>query len=145
MTTLADLSDSQLAALTSPDGNPLPANLVPAFRQELITRGYENVDTSEIPERDWLAALDVAAKATEEEDEDAARAASHIDAVKLPDGRWAHYDDGTHSWWVVTEGDMSRLCKYLDHEDEDEDIRNDAYSHWCASNVAEEMPRGWTP
>ena len=71
------------------------------------------------------------------------RAAKHIDATELSDGRWAHYDDAATAWFVVTADELAELCDYLD--DEDEQISKDAYSHWCAGTLAEEMPEGWTP
>jgi hypothetical protein len=71
------------------------------------------------------------------------RAASHIDATDLGDGRWAHYADETSRWYVVTADELEELCDYLD--DEAEQISSDAYSHWCAGSSSEEMPGGWTP
>jgi hypothetical protein len=71
------------------------------------------------------------------------RAASHIDATELASGKWAHYADETSSWHVVTGEELEELCDYLD--DEDEQIRGDAYSHWCAGTGATEMPRWWSP
>lgn len=72
-----------------------------------------------------------------------ARAADHIDAVELSDGRWAHYAAETSAWYVVSSEELAELCDYLDHDDEQ--IRGSAYSHWCAGTSAEEMPEGWTP
>src|SRR5690606_26432910 len=71
------------------------------------------------------------------------RAAQHINAVDLGDGDFAYYADETSSYWVVDEDDLADLCDYLD--DADEDIRRDAYSHWCAGTVSREMPQGWKP
>ncbi len=79
-----------------------------------------------------------------ESDEDKLkRAAEHIDATDLGDGRWAHYATETRCWYVVTADELAELCDYLD--DEDERVSKDAYSHWCAGTSAEEMPEGWTP
>lgn len=61
----------------------------------------------------------------------AQRAAKHIDATELADGRWIHYDDGTREWCVVPTLILASLCDFLD--DTDEHVRSDAYSHWCAS------------
>ena len=71
------------------------------------------------------------------------RAAEHIDATHIGDGYYAYYADETSSYWVVDEEDLPTLCGYLD--DPDEDIRRDAYSHWCARTTGREMPDGWTP
>lgn len=71
------------------------------------------------------------------------RAADHLRAVELPDGRWAHRDDATQSWWVTTAEELGALCDYLDHERED--IARDAYSHWCAGSSAEEQDADWEP
>lgn len=71
------------------------------------------------------------------------RAADYIDAVGLPDGRYAHLAPETGHWYVVTAGDLEELCDYLDHDDPR--VRQDAYSHWCAGTSAEEMPIGWEP
>lgn len=71
------------------------------------------------------------------------RAADHIDATELADGRWAHYADETSTYWICSAEELESLCDYLD--DDDEQISRDAYSHWCAGSSAEEMPRGWQP
>jgi hypothetical protein len=71
------------------------------------------------------------------------RAAEYTDAVELSDGRWAYYAHETCSWWTNSARDLAALCDYLDSDDES--ISRDAYSHWCAGTVSEEMPRGWTP
>ena len=74
------------------------------------------------------------------------RAASHLGATCIGDGRWAHYDDGPERWYVVDERDLIALCDYLDDADEDPSLRpNVAYSHWCAATHADRMPRGWEP
>jgi phage pi2 protein 07 len=67
------------------------------------------------------------------------RAAEHVDAVDLGDGRWAHYATETSSWWVVSAAELEELCEFLDS-----DVK-DPYSHWCAGTTAEEMPHGWSP
>jgi hypothetical protein len=47
-------------------------------------------------------------------------------------------------WYIVTAADLeSYVTDYLGSDDEA--ITADAYSHWCAGTVAEEMPRGWDP
>jgi len=58
--TTNSLTDSQLAALTSGDGNTLDAAKIPAFRAALVARGYGDTDTADIPEREWNRALDAA-------------------------------------------------------------------------------------
>lgn len=73
-----------------------------------------------------------------------ARAAEHVDATELSDGRWAHHADETQRWYIVTEDDLESLCDYLDSDDNE--IAGNAYSHWCAgTTTSEEMPAGWTP
>lgn len=71
------------------------------------------------------------------------RAADYIDAVELSDGRWAHYDNETSTWWIVTADELAELTIYLDSDDET--VSSDAYSHWCAGGTGSEMPKGWTP
>jgi len=71
------------------------------------------------------------------------RAANHINATELSDGRYAYYADETSSYHVVDADDLGELCDYLD--DDDESISRDAYSHWCAGTTSEEMPAGWEP
>ena len=75
------------------------------------------------------------------------RAASHLGARCIGDGRWAHYDDGPERWYVVDEDDLIALCDYMDDADEDPSASrpNVAYSHWCAAIRADRMPRGWEP
>ena len=71
------------------------------------------------------------------------RAVTELDAVELSDGRYAYYD-GMGRWYIVTAADLeSYVTDYLGSDDEA--ITADAYSHWCAGTVAEEMPRGWDP
>lgn len=72
-----------------------------------------------------------------------ARAAAHIDATELADGRWAHYAAETSSWHVVSAAELEELCDYLDSDDAT--VAGDAYSHWCAGTSATEMPRRWHP
>lgn len=71
------------------------------------------------------------------------RAAKHIGATELDDGRWAHYANETGSWWTVEADDLAKLCDYLDSDDES--IASDAYSHWCAAGHGEEMVDSWEP
>lgn len=72
-----------------------------------------------------------------------ARAADHISAVRMGDGRYAYYAEEISAYVVVTAEGLAELCDYLD--DDDADIRRDAYSHWCAGTPGEEMPSGWEP
>lgn len=69
------------------------------------------------------------------------RAAEHIDADDMGDGRWMYYAHETTSYWVVDAEALETLCDYLDNEG----VSGDAYSRWCAQTGAVEMPRGWTP
>lgn len=71
------------------------------------------------------------------------RAAAHIGALLLDDGRWAYCADETRRYHVVDEDDLAELCDYLD--DDDPAISRDAYSHWCAGTRALEMPASWRP
>lgn len=70
------------------------------------------------------------------------RAAEYLSAVEVDDG-YAYYAAETSHWYVVTEGELAALCDYLDSEVAE--IRDDAYSHWCADTSAEEQPSWWTP
>lgn len=72
-----------------------------------------------------------------------ARAAGYLDATQISPRKWAHYANETGRWYVVSSAELAELCDYLDHPDEQ--IRRDAYSHWCAGTSAREMPRGWAP
>ena len=49
------------------------------------------------------------------------------------DGDYAYYEEGTHQWYQVTEGDMIDLGERLVRGD------RDAYSLWCAETAAEEI------
>lgn len=71
------------------------------------------------------------------------RAAAHIGATRLDDGRWAYCADETRRYHVVDEDDLAELCDYLD--DDDPGISRDAYSHWFAGTRALEMPASWRP
>ncbi len=79
----------------------------------------------------------------EPDEDDVERAAQHIGATELSDGRWAHYADETSRWYIVTASELAELCEYLDSDDKA--VSGDAYSHWCAGTSAEEMPEGWAP
>jgi len=67
------------------------------------------------------------------------RAAEYVDAVELPDGRWAHYADETQQWYAVSAETLAELADYLDRDP------LDGYSFWCAETDSEEMPAGWDP
>jgi hypothetical protein len=71
------------------------------------------------------------------------RGVAKLKAVRLDDGRYAHYDDGMNRWYVVDANDVDGYCDYLDSDDPH--VAQDAYSHWCAGTMAEEMPKGWEP
>ena len=71
------------------------------------------------------------------------RAAKHLNATQISPLRWAHYDDSTGRYYVVSSKTLAELCEYLD--DTDSDVSRDAYSHWCAGTRAKEMPQGWEP
>lgn len=77
------------------------------------------------------------------EQSDLERAAEYVDATELSDGRWAYFAEETNSWWVLEANELEDLCDYLD--DEDPEISNDAYSHWCSGGYGKEMPQGWEP
>lgn len=65
------------------------------------------------------------------------RAAEYLDAKLMDNGNYTYYDDATRSYWSVSADDLVKLCNYLDHADED--IRRDAYSHWCSSTISTEL------
>jgi hypothetical protein len=71
------------------------------------------------------------------------RAIKALEASAMPDGRYAHYDDGMRRWYQVDAEDLEDYADLLD--DPDESVSGDAYSHWCAATLAEEMPEGWEP
>lgn len=75
-----------------------------------------------------------------------ARAAKHLDATDIGEGRWAYYAEETGRYYVVEADALEALAAdYLDSDDED--IRADAYSHWCAGegSDAKRMPTDWSP
>lgn len=126
LTTLSALSDSELAALTSGDGSPLPLACVPAFRRLLEEHGYADASTAEIPEAAWLAALDGAAVAVALENLPRAQ--------RLSDGSVAYWEQGTQAWWLVSRSDaITYATAYLGQED--------AYSRWCAATTARDLAR----
>ena len=55
------------------------------------------------------------------------------------DGGWAFYAPEVGTWWHVDDDDLEDLYDLLHHEDEQ--IRGDAYSHWCASYGGECLGR----
>lgn len=71
------------------------------------------------------------------------RASDRINATDLGDGMWAYWADEVDRYCVVDADDLEELCDYLDADDEQ--VRDDAFSHWCAGTLADEMPRGWEP
>lgn len=77
-------------------------------------------------------------------------AIEELSAVALPDDgrgegtRYVHFDDAMRAWFCVTAGELELYAtSYLNNEDAD--VRRDAYSHWCAATSAQQMPDGWTP
>lgn len=66
-----------------------------------------------------------------------------LGATQTADDAWAYYDAGTQRWYLTDANELRILAELLASDDEDE--RNDAYSHWCAATTANEMPAGWTP
>lgn len=67
-------------------------------------------------------------------------AAEAIGAVVISVG-WAHHDDNTRRWYVVSDADMAALAAKMVGGK----LPGDAYSHWCAESSAKEMPAGWAP
>jgi len=71
-----------------------------------------------------------------------------LGAILLTDARhhglYAYYDDGMGRYFLVEKEDVeSYITDYVYNDNEQ--ISSDAYSHWCAGTLAEEMPRGWNP
>ena len=62
----------------------------------------------------------------------------HIGAVPV-EGGYAHFDDSTRSWWIVSRADVILLGRMLANG------VPDAYSVWCSKTSGEEQPKGWVP
>jgi len=62
-----------------------------------------------------------------------------LDAAEIEPGQWAYYDDATSSYWVSSTADLTALGRMV-HAG-----TPDAYSIWCSSSVACEMPAEWSP
>lgn len=76
------------------------------------------------------------------------RGAEHINAIRLGDDEWAYYDHATQRWYPADDRELAELGALLDHERED--VRGDAYSHWCAGHYCvgpsgDAFPEGWEP
>lgn len=76
---------------------------------------------------------------------DLERAAAHVNAVQISPLRWAHRDDGTRTWWVVTSKQLRLLGEMLRKHTDAECPEGDVYSEWCSRTSAKEMPRDWSP
>lgn len=59
-----------------------------------------------------------------------------IGATKAVDGDgYLYHAAETSDWWRCSSADLEELAELMDSEDED--IRRDAYSHWCAGGPGE--------
>ena len=72
------------------------------------------------------------------------KAISELGAELQSDGRYAYFDKWMGRWYLVSAADLESFASdYLTSDDER--ILSEAYSHWCAGTVPEEMPAGWEP
>ena len=62
-------------------------------------------------------------------------ALEHISGQILDD-MVVYYADETDCWYTCDADDLDYLAELLDHDDDS--IRGDAYSHWCASTTSTE-------
>jgi hypothetical protein len=58
------------------------------------------------------------------------RAANHIKATKVDDENYVYYADEVLDWYLVEAASLDGLGLLL--EADDDDVRRDAYSHWCS-------------
>jgi len=78
---------------------------------------------------------------TTNHDEHYARGLAVCQGEEMQDGRVAHYDDATQTWWAVSRRAVAELGRRMETDP-------DAYSEWCADTSAEELgeqvevPRG---
>lgn len=63
-----------------------------------------------------------------------------LDAIRISPRRWVYKDDCTRRWYIVSEKQMLALADHCA-----DPLLVDAYSIWCANNIAKEMPQGWQP
>jgi hypothetical protein len=64
------------------------------------------------------------------------RAANHIEATKVDDENYVYYADEVQDWYLVEAASLDGLGILL--EADDDDVRRDAYSHWCSGPDAGE-------
>jgi hypothetical protein len=60
-------------------------------------------------------------------------AAARIDATKVDADHHVYYADEVSDWILTTGDALCGLADLLEHDDED--IRRDAYSHWCSGDT----------
>lgn len=65
------------------------------------------------------------------------RAQSELGASLMADGRYRYRDDGMGADYAVSADDLAYYIDCLDSDDES--VRADAYSHWCAGTQAERL------
>lgn len=68
-----------------------------------------------------------------------ASAIKSLDATEVAPGKYAHRDDTTRRYYIVSAADMERLPEYL------LDDPAQGYSGWCADTPSAEMATWWTP
>jgi hypothetical protein len=56
---------------------------------------------------------------------------------EISGGYVIYWDDATQRWWQNSAEDLDYLADLL--EDPDEDVRANAYGHWCAATPGEEL------
>jgi hypothetical protein len=69
---------------------------------------------------------------TTNHDEHYARGLAVCQGEEMEDGRVAHYDDATQTWWAVSRRAVAELGRRMETDP-------DAYSEWCADTAAEEL------
>lgn len=62
------------------------------------------------------------------------RGIEHVDASEDAGGSYLYWEQGTSRWYRVTATQLTELGEMLAKG------IGDAYSHWCAATVAEELP-----
>lgn len=72
-----------------------------------------------------------------------AQGSQYLAATRISRLRWAYYDRVPSAWYVVSDADVRYLGELLTSDETE--IRDNAYSDWCATTVQREMPEGWKP